>query len=59
MGGEGGGLLIALDELCELNELDLDEALRDLNAKGVWIFDAGSNGKSDLVYVTLCDPYAA
>lgn len=49
-------MFIPLDELCESSEFDIAEAIVDLTAKGVWVFDAGSNGQSDLVYVTTPIP---
>jgi hypothetical protein len=51
------GEIVTLGEVIEMNELDFDEVAEALTRDGVYRIDAGSNGVSDFVDVTIatCD----
>ncbi len=47
------GEIVTLGEVIETNELDFDEVAEALTRDGVYRIDAGSNGISDFVDVTI------
>jgi hypothetical protein len=47
---------LTLAELVHVQELDAAEVIAALETEGKYVFDAGSNGDSDLVTVTLANP---